>query len=46
MMNLERCGRKRSWPNLRYFTGIYLEALTKITKKKTSARIDGFRAEI
>jgi hypothetical protein len=29
---LERCGRKRSWPNLRYHPGICLEGLRKDTE--------------
>jgi hypothetical protein len=32
MMNWKGCGRKRSWPNLRYYTGICLEGLRKTTK--------------
>jgi hypothetical protein len=28
---LERCGSKRSWPNLRYYIGIWLEGLRKTT---------------
>jgi hypothetical protein len=31
-MNWKGCGRKRSWPNLRYYPGICLEGLTKTTK--------------
>jgi hypothetical protein len=31
-MNWKRRGRKRSWPNLRYCHGIYLEGLRKTTK--------------
>jgi hypothetical protein len=28
----EKRGRKRSWPNLRYYCGIWLDGLGKITK--------------
>jgi hypothetical protein len=31
-MNRKGYGRKRSWPNLIYHPGIYLDGLTKITK--------------
>jgi hypothetical protein len=31
-MNLKGYGRKRSWPNLRYYPEIYLEGLRKTTK--------------
>jgi hypothetical protein len=31
-MNWKGCGRKRSWPNLRYYPGICLEGLRKTTK--------------
>jgi hypothetical protein len=31
-MNWEGYGRKRSWPNLRYYPGIYLDGLRKATK--------------
>jgi hypothetical protein len=31
-MNLKGCGRKQSWPNLRYYPGIFLEGLRKTTK--------------
>jgi hypothetical protein len=31
-MNWRGCGRKRSWPNLRHYLGIYLEGLKEITK--------------
>jgi hypothetical protein len=43
-MNWKVCGRKRSWPNLRYHPGILSEGLRKITK--TSIMISGHRAEI
>jgi hypothetical protein len=32
MMNWNGCGRKRSWPNLRYYPGICPEGLTKTMK--------------
>jgi hypothetical protein len=32
MMNWKVCGRKRSWHNLMYYSGICLEGLTKPTK--------------
>jgi hypothetical protein len=44
MMNWRGCGKKWSWPNLRYHPDTYLEGLRKITK--TSVRVVGFRAEI
>jgi hypothetical protein len=28
---LERCGRKQLWPNLRYYPGIFVEGLRKTT---------------
>jgi hypothetical protein len=31
-MNWKGCGRKRSWPNLRYYPDICLEGLRKKTK--------------
>jgi hypothetical protein len=31
-MNRKGCGRKRPWPNLRYYNGIFLEGLRKTTK--------------
>jgi hypothetical protein len=31
-MNWKGCGRKRSWPNFRYYPGIFLEGLKKTTK--------------
>jgi hypothetical protein len=40
---LERMWKERSWPNLRYYPGIYLEELRK--PRKTSGRIAGLRAE-
>jgi hypothetical protein len=32
VMNWKECGRKRSWPNLRYYPNICLEDLRKSTK--------------
>jgi hypothetical protein len=32
MMNRKGCGRKRPWPNLRYYSSICLEGLRNITK--------------
>jgi hypothetical protein len=31
-MNWKGCGRKWSWPNLRYYLGIFLEGLRNTTK--------------
>jgi hypothetical protein len=31
-MNWKGCGKKRSWPNLRYYPSICLEGLRKTTK--------------
>jgi hypothetical protein len=31
-MNWKGCGRKRLWPNLKYYAGILLEELKKTTK--------------
>jgi hypothetical protein len=31
-MNWKGCGRKRSWPNLRYYPGTRLEGVRKTTK--------------
>jgi hypothetical protein len=33
MTNWKGCGKKRPWPNLRYHPGIFLEELSKATKK-------------
>jgi hypothetical protein len=44
MMNWKDCGRKRSWPNLRHYTGICLEGLRQ--PRKASVRIAALRAEI
>jgi hypothetical protein len=38
-MNWKGCGRKQSWPDLRYYLGICLEGLSKV-------RIAGRRADI
>jgi hypothetical protein len=43
-MNWKGYGRKRSWPNLRQYPGIFLEGLREITKN--SVRIGGLQAEI
>jgi hypothetical protein len=40
-MNWKGCGRKRSWPNLRYYPGICLEGLGK--PRKTSVMIASLR---
>jgi hypothetical protein len=37
-MMMERCGRKRSWINLRYYAGICLEVLEKTTKTLSQNR--------
>jgi hypothetical protein len=42
MMNWKECGRKLSWPNLRYYLGINLERLMN-TK---NFRIAGLQPEI
>jgi hypothetical protein len=44
MVKWEERGRMRSWPYLRYYSGIFLEALRKTMK--TSVRIADLRAEI
>jgi hypothetical protein len=41
IVNWKGCGRKRSWPNSRYYPGIWLEGLRKI-----SVRIAGLQADI
>jgi hypothetical protein len=43
MMNWKGCGRKQSWPNLRYYPNIFLEGLGKPTK---NLRIAILQAEI
>jgi hypothetical protein len=43
-MNWKGCRRKRSWPNLRYYSGIYLYGLKKPTKNLS--RIASLRADI
>jgi hypothetical protein len=42
-MNKKGCGRKLSWPNLRYYTGIYMDR--EKTYEKTVS-IAGLRVEI
>jgi hypothetical protein len=44
MMNWKERGRKRSWPNLRYYTSNCLEGLRKIAQ--ASVGIAGLRAEV
>jgi hypothetical protein len=44
LMKGRECGRKRPWPNLKHYAGIYLERMRKTTK--TSVRIAVLRAEI
>jgi hypothetical protein len=41
-MNLKGFGRKRSWPNLRYYPGIRLKRVRKTSK--TSIKIAGHRS--
>jgi hypothetical protein len=41
MMNWKGCERKRSQHNLRYYPGIYLEGLMKITKTKSGQPVSG-----
>jgi hypothetical protein len=41
MMNLIGCGRKPSWPNLRYYPGICLEGLRKATNIGQDIRSSG-----
>jgi hypothetical protein len=43
MINWKRCGRNRSRPNLRYYPGICVEGLRKVTK---GLRIAGLQADI
>jgi hypothetical protein len=43
-MNWKGYGRKWSWPNLRYYPGIFLEGLWKTTK--ISGRIAGLWREV
>jgi hypothetical protein len=38
---LEECGRKQSWPNLRYYPSIFLDEVGGTTKKPES----GFQSE-
>jgi hypothetical protein len=42
-MNWKGSGRKRSWPNLRYYHGIFLEGQNKTTQ---IVRIAGLRVDI
>jgi hypothetical protein len=37
-MNWKGCGRKRSWPNLRYYPGICLEGLRENTENLSDNR--------
>lgn len=37
----ERCGMKRSWINLRFFHGIWLESLRKTKKARPNSRSPG-----
>jgi hypothetical protein len=41
MMKWKGCGRKHSWPNLRYNLGSFLEELKKITKTCQKSRFPG-----
>jgi hypothetical protein len=43
-MNWKLFGKKRTWPNFRFYYGSWLEGLRNTTK--TSVRIAGLRAEI
>jgi hypothetical protein len=45
MMNEKSCGRKRSWPNLKYYGCICLEGPKK-TKKSLTVKLVGDPAEI
>jgi hypothetical protein len=45
MMNGKGCGRKLSWPKIRYYPSICLDGLKK-TMKKPQVRIDGLQVEI
>jgi hypothetical protein len=48
-MNWEGCGRKRSWPNLRYSLRICLEGLRKITNnfnQDIRSRGPGFKSSL
>jgi hypothetical protein len=44
IIHFKECGKKRSWPNLRHYPGIWLEGLRKTTKKRV--RVTGLQAEI
>jgi hypothetical protein len=39
--NWKRCGRKRSWPNLRYYAGIFLARLRKTIKTCQASQSPG-----
>jgi hypothetical protein len=43
-MNWKGCGRKKSWPNLRYYPGICLEGLRK--NKEISVSVADLWVEI
>jgi hypothetical protein len=43
MMNWKGKGKKRLWPNLRYYPGIFLEGMRKTTKNP--GRIAGLWAD-
>jgi hypothetical protein len=45
MLYFEGCGRKRPWPNVKYYSRIFLEGLRN-TKEPHSASIVGLYAEI
>jgi hypothetical protein len=42
-MNFTACGMRRSWPNMRYDNGVFVEEMKKITK---DLRIFGLKDEI
>jgi hypothetical protein len=41
MTNWKGYGRKKSWPNLRYYPGIFLDRLRKTTKTHQDTRSPG-----
>jgi hypothetical protein len=43
MMNWKGCGRKRLWPELRHYLGIFQE---RLRKTKNHLRIVGFRTRL
>jgi hypothetical protein len=45
MLNFEGCGRKRPWPNVKYYSRICLDGL-RDTKEPHSASIVGLYFEI